>query len=194
MQRLLFIHLLILASFFSIESLAQNSPLFKTLKSGDVCYTIGDKYAGEFILGDEIPEQKYLEHFQVRKAINHNEECYMISENDKDVIELIPQLVQSGDKTIEIIKEIRVIADKFKTPRGITVNAEIEDLLSAYPSCRIHYSRNENMIILESDETDAKFLISKSDFKGEINSNSPMAKLDISHFKPHTKIVEVRLL
>lgn len=183
-----------IASIISIDSFAQNKPLFKTFKSGDVCYTIGDKYAGEFILGDDIPEQKYLEHFKVRKANNQNGDYYLISDNGKDVIKLIPKQVQSGDKTTEIIKEIIVIADKFKTPRGISVNTKIEDLIRAYPSCHIDYLKNEDMIILESDETKAKFLISKSDFKGEINANSPIAKLDISQFKPHAKIVEVRLL
>jgi len=173
---------------------AKTLGLFKTFESGDVCYTIGDKYAGEFILGDEIPKQEYLEHFAIRKVNNPKDYYYIISEKGHDLIQLIPQKQNSGVQNIETIKEIRVIANKFKTPSGITVDSEIEDLIRTYPSCHLSYSQNSNLISVESDESSAKFIIPKSDYKGKLTKDISMAKLDISKFKPHSKIVEVRLL
>lgn len=167
--------------------------LFKTFQSGEVCYTIGDEYAGEFILGEEIPKQEYLEHFTIRKETNKNDHSYIISEKKNKIIQLIPKMLESDYGSIEIIKEIRVIADKFKTPKGITVNSKVEDLIKVYPSCHISYFHDEDFLAFESDETEAKFLISKSDYIGSLAEIDEMAKVDISKYKPHSKIIEVRL-
>lgn len=194
MFRIIIIHLIIVLSHLSIDSFAQNNLLFKTFKSGDVCYTIGDKYAGEFILGDEIPHQEYLDHFKIRKENTSKDFCYIISENNHDLIVLIPQKESAGAQTVEIIKEIRVIANKFKTPRGITVNSDVEDLIRTYPDCQVSYYKDQNLIAFEPEETDAKFLIQKEDFLGSDEELNHLANLDLSKFKAHSKIIEVRLL
>lgn len=200
---LLLLSLSIFASCNSQTKPKQNAEapkeVFKTLEAGEVCYTIGDQYAGEFIIGDEIPKQEYLENFKIKrnkltKSIEDEEVMeitYTISKDDKDLLILIPSV---NEEQLEIIKEIEVISDKYKTSFGITIGSELEDFVSIYPDYKIWYSYVGDIYVIESPEIQAQFFLSKKDFTATIENTKDIAELKILDFKANSKIQKIRIL
>lgn len=180
----------------------ESTKLFKTLEGGEVCYTIGDQYAGEFIIGDEIPKQDFLENFKIQATeitiTSEGEEVveiiYTISDHEKDLLILKPAFNNHDENTEEVIKEILVISNKYKTSFGITVGSEIEAFVSAYPDYKIWYSYVGDIYVIESEEIQAQFLLSADDFTGQIENTSDIIFLKAEDFKSGSKIQKIRLI
>lgn len=175
--------------------------LFKTLEGGTVCYTIGDQYAGEFVLGDEIPTAEFLENFDIRKeSVSKRaegeeviENLYIISKEGADMIQLKPTIEMVNETEIEHIGEILVVSEKFKTGKGICVNSTLEDFIKAYPDYSIWYTYVSDRYVMETSETNGQFLLSANDFMGQIENNSDIITLKKEDFKPGAKIKSIRL-
>lgn len=175
--------------------------LFNTLEGGTVCYTIGDQYAGEFVLGEEIPDPEFLENFDIRKesATQQTEEgeetenIYIISKDGTDMIYLKPKVEMVNDTEIELIGEILVVSEKFKTGKGICVNSSLEDFIAAYPDYALWYTYLSDHFVMETPETNAQFFLSADDFFGQIENNSDIVTLKKEEFKPDAKIKIIRL-
>lgn len=183
------------------ETTEEPKEIFKSIEAGDVCYTIGDQYAGEFIIGNDIPKQEELENFIINKGEvtlqvegeEIVEMIYTISDGDKDLLNLIPQIQRINGQTFELIKEIEVFSDKFKTSFGITVGSALEDFVSAYPDYKIWYSYVGDIVVIESEEIQAQFLLSKKDFVGKIDNTNDIIPLKLEDFKAGAKIQKIRL-
>ncbi len=177
-------------------------PLFKTLEGGEVCYSIGDHYAGEFIIGDEIPDSEYLEHFTIRKETKNKqteegseqENIYVISEKQTDVIYLKPIMEEQDGSQKEVIGEIMVISEKFKTNRGISVNATLADFVAIYPEYSLWYSYVSDIYVLETPEFDGQFMLSSEDYTKEIEVTGDKIELEMADYKPEAKIWKIRVL
>jgi hypothetical protein len=180
----------------------EKTEVFKTIEGGEVCYTIGDQYAGEFIIGNDIPKQEDLDHFTISKkeikkmeeGTEIIEEYYEISKDDKEVLTLKPQIQRINGKTFELIQEIEVISDKYKTSFGITVGSDIEAFMSAYPDFKIWYSYVGDIYVVESEQIQAQFLLSADDFKGKIENPSDVVFLKADDFNGGAKIQKIRIL
>lgn len=177
----------------------EKSEIFTTLEGGEVCYTIGDHYAGEFIIGEEVPKQEYLENFTIRKdkttksieGEKVTEIRYSILKDEEELLLLIPTI---NNDQLEIVQEIEVVSDKYKTSFGITVGSELEEFVSAYPEYKIWYSYVGDICVIESPEIQAQFLLSKEDLTGKIENTNDVVELNVSDFKPNSKIRKIRLI
>lgn len=179
----------------------ESKTLFKTIEGGEVCYSLGDHYAGEFIIGDEIPNPEYLEHFTIRKETNirqteegeEQETLYILSEGTSDVIYLKPIIEDQDGSQKEVIGEMVVLSEKFKTNHGIGVNATLSDFITAYPEYSLWYTYVSDLYVLETPIFEGQFLLSSKDYNGEIEINSDIIELNQEDFNPEAKIKQIRI-
>jgi hypothetical protein len=179
----------------------ESKTLFKTIEGGEVCYSLGDHYAGEFIIGDEIPNPDYLEHFSIRKETNtrqteegeEQETLYILSEGTSDVIYLKPILEDQDGSQKEVIGEMVVLSEKFKTNHGIGVNSTLTQFIKTYPEYSLWYTYVSDLYVLETPIFEGQFLLSSEDYNGEIDNYSDIIELQKEDFNPETRIRQIRI-
>lgn len=186
------------------QSDAQNKEsknLFKTIEGGEICYSLGDHYAGEFIIGDEIPNPDYLEHFSIRKETNtrqteegeEQETLYILSEGTSDVIYLKPIIKDQDGSQKVVIGEMVVFSEKFKTNHGIGVNSTLTQFIETYPEYSLWYTYVSDQYVLETPIFEGQFLLSSEDYNGEIDPHSDIVELNKEDFNPQAQIKEIRI-
>jgi hypothetical protein len=186
----------------SIESTKEKSQLFKTFESGEICYTIGDEYAGEFIIGDGIPLQEHLNNFVIRKekiAKSRNKDSenlpyyYIISMNGKEMLYLIPMMAKDEKNSVESIKEIIVVSEKFKTFNGFAVKNRIASIVDNNQLLSLYYSLKDGLIHLEIKNFKGEFLILPDAYNGEFSDLTSSEKINLDSIKTNATVYAIRV-
>lgn len=164
-------------------------------------FTIANKAAGDFKVGDEIVfptknDTYKLEKSVVTKMVEGEEEketIYTVLENNEKLLNLeTVEYLESGI-VVEKIGELLVFSAKFKTSEGIGVSSTIDEFIAAYPTYKIWYTYVSDMYVLETESVNAQFLLDKNDFTGELKISSDQEFLKKTDFKSNSKIVGIRI-
>ncbi len=164
-------------------------------------YLLLDNSAGKFKIGNQIPFPETSDNLKIKKETQtrmteegpEEETLYIVNENSKDILSIKPEYnFETGNYT-QIIEEIIILSDKFKTLDGIGVNSTIQEFIKTYPNYKIWYTYISGMYVIETEEINAQFILSEKDFIGNLNVKSDMTTLNKTDFNSTTKILKIRI-
>jgi hypothetical protein len=165
--------------------------------------TISNGQVGLYKVGSTIPVPDSSDNYIMRKAtqIRQTEEgptedlSYILSLGGEELLVFVPELNHKNGRYTDLIGEIKVISNRFKTKKGIGVGSTLQDFVAAYPDYRIWTTYVSGMYVVESRAIRAQFLLSKNDYVGgKIHYTSDMTDLDLSDFRKDARIFMVRVL
>lgn len=170
-----------------------NIPLLDTAstmgeKEIDPAYLIGDRRAGDFAIGDEIPGNASLSKYKVRheQLTRTTEEgavtepVTIITSGQEDILILKPNIIDGTDQYGMNISEIVILSDKFKTKENIGIGSTISEFRAVYPDAKFWYTYVSGMYVVETDKVKAQFLLDSSDFV----SKKPVATSERTDLMP----------
>lgn len=158
---------------------------------------ISSNSVGEFNIGEEISAKNYSIEESVITRMDEGEEwtepVFNISENESPLMVLKPKYDFETNDYTKNIGEIVVIASKFKTEKGIGVNATISEFIAQYPNYNISFTYiGGDMFVIETPDLNAWFLLDENGYTKEIQVTGEATLLKFGDFKPDTKIVKIR--
>lgn len=174
-----------------------------SMQSGDVDeYRIRRFGVGPYLLDEPIPDQ--IGNYTIKKEMltKDTEEgpyeypAYVVTENGQNVLNFGLQYDYEAQKYIDdVIGEITIFSDKYKTDDGIGVNSTIGEFLKQYPNHRVWYTYVTDMFVIECKELGlVQFILDGDDYKGSTDLySSDMVTLKASEFNKDGKIKEVRI-
>ncbi|WP_418981942.1 hypothetical protein [Alistipes sp.] len=165
-------------------------------------YTIKTGGAGIFSIGQPIPAQ--AEGYTITKGIETRWEegeefdipIYTISEKGERLLNLEPFYDDKAGQYSEIIGDIYILSEKFRTTEGIGLESTLEAFTAAYPDFKIWYSYVSDIYVIETDRLDnIQFLLDGHDFlqEGGPDFDSDRTILQPSEFKKGSKIKAIRI-
>ncbi|MCB0376217.1 MAG: hypothetical protein KDD04_09890, partial [Sinomicrobium sp.] len=163
-------------------------------------YRISGNNAGDFKAGTPVPP--YVSHLSIRKE-KHTETAegetfettvYTVSFKGKELLQLLPENDGKSENSPDMIGEIAVLSERFKTDKGVGINTALDDFINAYPDYKLWYTYVSGMYVVETPEVQAQFILSEDDFTGTVNPTSDMTVLKRSDFKKDAKIVKIRII
>ncbi|MCP4520306.1 MAG: hypothetical protein GY827_01200 [Cytophagales bacterium] len=165
--------------FTSFTTTSRNA---KTIKNT----TITHGQAGVFTLNSPIPEGKYHEYHILRKdELQSTSEGEMIVKKyhcvigDKTHMILIPKYDNEN-----LIGEIHVLSNLYKTKEGIGVENTIDQFYTAYPKAEALYTYvSENYWLNTPKHKSIQFKMSSKDYLATPNFSSDLTELEKNKFK-----------
>lgn len=164
----------------------------------DEKFTISEEGVGLFKLNssiNDLPEDPEIEktiRTRLAEGMEIKETVYVVSEDGKE--QLLLKSNTTGNGKEEVIKEIFVVSDNFKTEEGIGVNSTLAEFRKAYPENKIWYTYVSDRYVAETPELEeVQFLLEEDGFSGEMEISSAQVPLSASDFKEGTKIKKIRL-
>ena len=174
-----------------------------TPNSGSFKYLISNKSVGEFKIGQQMippyPSDIYKIEKGIRKERIEGESVeideYRVFENGNLVLIMETSYDFDANKYSDIIDEIVVVSEKFKTKEGIGVNSTIDDFIKSYPKYKLWWAYIRDIYVINSESIgNIQFLLDADDFIPEPKIDSEITYLKYADFKKGSKIKRIRVL
>jgi len=174
----------------------------KDLVDVPAAYLISDKSVGEFKIGQQILLPYSSNTYKIEKKIRKeriegtNLEIleYHVFENGNLALIIELHYDWETEKHTDIIDEIWVISEKYKTKEGIGVNSTIDDFVRSYPKNNLWYGYIRERYAIDSENIgDVQFLLNEDDYIPEPEIVSEVTPLKHADFKKNSKIKRIRL-
>ena len=154
-----------------------------------------------FLIGEQIPT--LIDGYGIIKGIEIKTEegedfemlVHTVFEKGEEMLHIERLLLPEID-TDDIIYDIFIVSDKFKTTKNIGVNSTIDEFITVYPDFLIWFSYIDGKYVIETKEFEGiQFFLEGSDFIDESGPafDSDMTILRPSKFKEGTKIRRIRI-
>lgn len=165
-------------------------------------YPIRDDGAGIFSIGQKIPARTdcytITESSQTRteEGEAYTVPIYNVSEQGEIVLNIEPFFDDNAGQYSEIIGNIYILSDRFRTDESIGLQSTIEEFAAAYPDFKIRYSYVSEIYVIETRRLEhVQFFLDGCDFIEESGPDfvSDMTVLQASEFKKGSKIKAIRI-
>lgn len=165
-------------------------------------YTIQAGGAYLFSIGQPVPAQ--ADGYSITKGFETRREegeeyavpLYTISEKGENLLNLEPFYDDNAGRYSEIIGNIYILSEKFRTAENIGLQSTLEAFTEAYPDFTIWYSYVSDRYVIETNRLDnIQFLLDGKDFlkEGGPDFDSDRTILKPSEFKKGGKIKAIRI-
>jgi len=163
-------------------------------------YQIGQNNAGQFVKGKKAPTS-LPNNFLIEKKTRlraaegdeWEEEYFLVSENGNELI----TYTMGHDyetKRDNVISEIIIQSDQFRTTNNIGINSTIEEFMKAYPDFSIWSSNIGDFFTIQTKTMKAQFLLDNKDFVSDWNIlDGETTNLKKTDFKINSKIKTIRI-
>lgn len=148
-------------------------------------------------IGDTIPQK--IEGYKLIKSVKfveegHEEPIIKVLENDDEVFQLSFTYDNVNEKYTNIISEILIFSNKFKTNENIGVNSTIEDFITVYSKYSIWYTYISNNYVIENENKNIQFLLDEKYYVGKKELyERDMIKLKKEDFAKNSRIKAIRI-
>ena len=165
-------------------------------------YLISDKSVGEFKIGQQIllsySSDMYTIEKDIRKERIEGENLeiveYSVFENGDLALVIELRYDWEAEKHTDIIDEIRVVSEKYKTKEGIGVNSTIDDFIRRYPKYNLWYGYIREWYVIDCERMDTVlFFLNEDDYISELEIVSEITPLKFADFKKNAKIKNIRM-
>jgi len=170
-------------------------------------YMLKENGVEPFFTGNNMPDEAAgytIEKKIVRRdfedetdtMVTYTMSVYFIFDNGVNVFEIETAFDFDSKESSDIIGEITILSDKYKTAEGIGVNSTIQDFITAYPDYTVWYTYISGMYVIETKQLEVQFLLDGDDYIGkeiEIEIESDIIFLKSADFKKDAKIKSVRI-
>jgi hypothetical protein len=164
-------------------------------------YQLGQNNAGIFVKGEKaptaIPESFLIEEKTRTKSEEGetwDEKYFQVSENGN---KLFTYMIGRDYETKKenVVVDVVIYSELFKTAENIGLNATIEDFIKAYPYYKIWYTYIGDIFVIQSNTQKVQFLIDAKDYTGKKEAlyGSEQVILKKSDFKANSKIKSIRI-
>jgi len=161
-------------------------------------YLIKDNGVDIFLTGQKFPTQ--TDNYSITKNTGDKPEgdnyyevfVHTVSENGQEMLSIDDYVEDSSD----MIQEIRILSEKYKTAENIGLHSTIEEFMAAYPDFSIWYTYISGWYIIDTKQLyHIQFFLDGNDFIKEDGPEfvSDMTILKPSEFKKDSKIKEIRI-
>jgi hypothetical protein len=163
-------------------------------------YSITSEAAGDFILGEKIPES--TEDYSVEEKIEtyeseegpYEETVHIVSNGDEELLRITPQYDYETGEYLDEIGEMNISSDRFQTTEGIGAGSTLADFMEAYPDFKIWYTYISDMYVVETEGLSVQFLLDENGYVTDYPEiDSDMVEISKDDFDATTKIVSVRM-
>lgn len=163
-------------------------------------YIFTETSAGPFRLGDPLPGASSTCPYEVKKMSRtrmvegtFEETVYWVYEDGELLMEILPSYDHKIERYVDLIGEIMIISERFRTEEGIGVSSTIGEFLSSYPEYRLWYTYVSDRYVIQPEGSSFQFLLCGQDFSGFPDSSGDMTEMDISGFKEDAAVQSIRL-
>ena len=170
-------------------------------------YMLKENGVEPFFTGNNMPDEAAgytIEKKIVRRdfedetdtMVTYTMSVYFIFDNGVNVFEIETAFDFDSKESSDIIGEITILSDKYKTAEGIGVNSTIQDFITAYPDYTVWYTYISGMYVIETKQLEVQFLLDGDDYIGkeiEIEIEGDIVFLKSADFKKDAKIKSVRI-
>ena len=160
-------------------------------------FLIYKKGVSDIKIGENLPEKtnKY-EYIKSHKLVEEgNVEPIVKILHNKDTLFEVSFVYELENQNFnDKISEILIKSQKFKTKENIGVTSTIEDFIKEYTNYFIWYTYISNNYVIQSKDLEIQFLLNEEDYIGKKDLMSgDMVELELTDFKPYSKIKAIRI-
>ena len=124
---------------------------------------------------------------------SNNKELSLYDSIEQARMDSIWQEMQIFDSEVFIdeMEDVFIVSEKYKDKKGISVNSTLEEFAEKYPDFRILYVSEKNLFIVEAFQAPLIYVLDENNFIGKLNPLQEITQLNMSDFKPSTKITKL---
>lgn len=161
-------------------------------------YTIEDKRAGAFTIGDAITtvaeEKGYTLEKRTMMAEGSEEPFYLVFAAGEPLLRITPKYNLETEQFEDAVGRIMVLSTRYKMANGLGKGSTIQELQAAYTDVTFRYTYVGGFYYADTKQYSVQFVLSDADFTGtKKEDKADGITLNAADFKQEGKIAGIRI-